>query len=1374
MISDIKEQREQLGVVLEHWREYKDDYERISDWLQQIAILVKNQKIALCGNLKEKEKQVTTMRDLLKQVEEGKSQINKLNESSKILIKSPLETHVNNQLQHLNSRYEVELNITKDVLKKIENNYNQHKEYSENLEKSRVWIDNAKELIRICSEATSMTSKDILQDHLGQIQTLIGKREIGQNLIHTTVNLGEKVVRNTRSDGKEIVNSELKEIQNDWDRIVKKMSSAKVHLETQLLQWADYDSSYHNLQQWITERETKLQQVTEAKITKTGKTGLGALPIGERKATLRETGNIVQDLVSFEPMIQSVTSKAEDLKQAAPASEISSKYENLSKQAQALYDKQKETIESHEEFIEAGTNFVQWIRLARERLGKCSDPTGDKESLGSKLSQIKALQNELPEGQNKLELALEKGDKACNYADEDDKEIIEEEVGLLQDEFDNYCDLLTNTKNLLEVGLVKWTDYEEQYQEALKWLSKKEEKIQSFNNLQNSLEDKRTVLEQFQQHLQTLFDWQSELDRLNMRAQTLLETCSDTRISNAVTQLATKYGTILTLAKEIMRRLELHYQEHQQHTTLCLECQDWLDRTKERLGNCLDIPNTLLEVNNKLQIVKGIRASIEQGQNKLRYILELRERVVINTEKVGAEKIQEETENLKEDMEKLLNTLNDARTKLSARVNQLEEIDKLCKILQELLDDVEHQVKPQEEFLHDLGEKKARLEKLRAALKELKSQDDLVSKLEAKIEENNAIGDNFKQCIERYNNLTTEIDGMTKKLEREVSDHQQYKNMYDEIIEWIKKKQIEVQKCTNLHSELEDIEEKERYMNENVNVLPQGEDLVHKTIELSILILKSTGDEGQDNIKQDIDNLNNIWEGFQILCSETQKALARCKDAWIQFIKIHEKLKSSISSHQVRLSDLSIKETHTHDDLEKAKELLDEINGLKNDLEDLTDACDLVMDQSAIGWVRDKTVELQSTYLVLLTNVQDLISKIEKTLSDHTEFLKAKSILEQWLFDAHSTIQDCVGISDENTLKQRLDKIAKYTAKLPEGQSSLSNLQEAFARAINVVPVDQQESLREDVSTLRNSWDQLNIDLVAIQAQLKVSLNRWIDYNETKYTLMKWLSTKEDILDQKYNTKGEYSEMKTLLERYKNLKMEIIKKQDDIDRFKNEAEELSKWSKSKIIVDEADQIQSVHSNLISKCDRVREGLESEIRDYTVYQQSLQDVEKWLLQTSFKLMNQNSLYISSKEQTEAQIEEQEKSIQEIQNFQANLNDVKSKGQVQISRYVSGTPNIQEVVDKQLDNVQSSYDSLLKTALQIKSRLLESLVKFKEYEATLEDIMKNLGIYETEFSKLQANSANELEEAEEHLKIVRVWHRIHSSKNNRLFCTFSESS
>jgi nesprin-1 len=66
----------------------------------------------------------------------------------------------------------------------------------------------------------------------------------------------------------------------------------------------------------------------------------------------------------------------------------------------------------------------------------------------------------------------------------------------------SYClqfsESLNRIKSLLEVGIVKWTEYEDQYQEASDWLTQTEQVVQTFNKLQDSLEEKKNVLEQFQ------------------------------------------------------------------------------------------------------------------------------------------------------------------------------------------------------------------------------------------------------------------------------------------------------------------------------------------------------------------------------------------------------------------------------------------------------------------------------------------------------------------------------------------------------------------------------------------------------------------------------------------------------------------------------------------------------------------------------------------------------------------------------------------------------------------------------------------------------------------------------------------------------------
>ena len=61
-----------------------------------------------------------------------------------------------------------------------------------------------------------------------------------------------------------------------------------------------------------------------------------------------------------------------------------------------------------------------------------------QDMISGKATILKMLQNEQEEGQEKLNIAFELAEKACSLADDEDKEVIEEEVAFLQEEFDKF------------------------------------------------------------------------------------------------------------------------------------------------------------------------------------------------------------------------------------------------------------------------------------------------------------------------------------------------------------------------------------------------------------------------------------------------------------------------------------------------------------------------------------------------------------------------------------------------------------------------------------------------------------------------------------------------------------------------------------------------------------------------------------------------------------------------------------------------------------------------------------------------------------------------------------------------------------------------
>ena len=73
-------------------------------------------------------------------------------------------------------------------------------------------------------------------------------------------------------------------------------------------------------------------------------------------------------------------------------------------------------------------------------------------------------------------------------------------------------------------------------------------------------------------------------------------------------------------------------------------------------------------------------------------------------------------------------------------------------------------------------------------------------------------------------------------------------------------------------------------------------------------------------------------------------------------------------------------------------------------------------------FVRDHVTIYLHTQLIYLC-IQALLSRTQKKLADHTEFLKAKKEIEDWLARAEGTLQDCSGLADEAVMRENYETI---------------------------------------------------------------------------------------------------------------------------------------------------------------------------------------------------------------------------------------------------------------------------------------------------------------------------------------------------------------
>lgn len=126
----------------------------------------------------------------------------------------------------------------------------------------------------------------------------------------------------------------------------------------------------------------------------------------------------------------------------------------------------------------------------------------------------------------------------------------------------------------------------------------------------------------------------------------------------------------------------------------------------------------------------------------------------MNTEQNGAAKIQEDTENLKSEFDKLLADVEDARQRLAARATALEELNKLHRLITDWIEEVEGKVRPEEVYRNDLSEKRALLEKYRTAQRNIQGHADTIDRLKSRLREDRSIPKGpYETSIGKYEEL---------------------------------------------------------------------------------------------------------------------------------------------------------------------------------------------------------------------------------------------------------------------------------------------------------------------------------------------------------------------------------------------------------------------------------------------------------------------------------------------------------------------------------------------------------------------------------------------------------------------------------------------
>lgn len=462
-----------------------------------------------------------------------------------------------------------------------------------------------------------------------------------------------------------------------------------------------------------------------AKVAEAGGSG-GGEELSEKALGLQRAKALQSEIGAYQAVLESVARKMEDLSSeggARGSTEAARRtYAQLKADVESLVGRQEAAVTQHQAFSQAAMAFQQWLRGQRERLVACSDCFGDRAAVEAKLQKAQALAAELPRGEELARRAAALGEEIGGS--------VQEEAATVKADFAAFAEeAAAAVKNLSRCRQL-WEVYAASRVTFAEAIGVAEEQLRRKPGLRATPQEKRQHLAQCQRQHDDLVAKQGDLDTLQSRVQDLLAINPDSRLSQAATQLATRYQSLVALSNEQLTRQEGVLNDHVAFQAACDDFSGWAAATREDLLSLDRRPKARAEVDRVLPRLAELQREVEAGAERLKVAEDLGERTASSTDPGGCAAMRDALDELRRNFTDIRDQVAKLRLGFDAAAAGLSEFDRNADQLESWLRDSEGRLSNSApEPTDDLPGKKAALERLKMIASEVAAKKAAVERL---------------------------------------------------------------------------------------------------------------------------------------------------------------------------------------------------------------------------------------------------------------------------------------------------------------------------------------------------------------------------------------------------------------------------------------------------------------------------------------------------------------------------------------------------------------------------------------------------------------------------------------------------------------------
>uniref|UniRef100_A0A672NJW8 Nesprin-1-like n=1 Tax=Sinocyclocheilus grahami TaxID=75366 RepID=A0A672NJW8_SINGR len=1314
-----------LEWTVAQWGSFLESKAQLQQWMEMVE---QEAGVALPQQpgLKEKASLLERLRAIQADVEVHSSALTRLNEkATELYEKTGDQAFAEGPKSEFNTQFTNITAVIKEIVK-------EHEQYMESVRELNDWLTSAKEELQRWSDMSGDAAS--VQRKLSKVRGLLDSRKQGHERLTRVQSCGAATRDHTSTVGCEVLEREeagLLSAWEQWERGAKHMCSG---LEGVLAQMASSEQEFNSLaaqlEQDLQEFSGKLQEwrikLEQGEEISSGEEAVQGWQIAK---------DALEALLNIEPMSDNLKCLLNDLcrfsrdlgAQSERVSALIKEYNSLSLQASRECQGKEKLLEQR--FRAAFRDFQQWLVNAKISTAKCFDVPQNLAEASSSLQKIQEFLSDREQGHGKLNTVAASGELLMSIAPKDRVESIRAKSNTAREDWKSLMTNLHQRETALQNLQAQMRDFETSVEPLQDWLNETEEAVQESSSRLHDLTAKKQELHRLQSLLEELASKESQLHRLRVKAQQLWDGHTAGKgFVHRVSQLSAQYLALSNLTKEKASRIDRIVSEHQLFSQGLKELQNWVADTSHMLQTYCTPTADKNVLDSRMIKLEALLTARQEKEIQLKMLVTRGESVQRNTSAEGVPLVRQQIEDLKDSWDGLLSASIQCKSQLEGALSQWTSYQ----------EDV-HQFVSWMEMVE---------ETLNSADKQCSEMRDKTTNLgKAKV-----------LCYCQYfSNCILEVCAVAKA-EELVSAHQEYQRTLHEFKDWLEQQQERLScSYTQLEGDVETLEDTLRKLQELQVHCTEGQALLNTLLVTREQVIPWGVPQLEDRC---LEMVQQEWGSYQVRLGETRSqlnsALAKLRQIEQKFQRLDNWLKGMETKGELRSgrrSDRATKEAQ----LQLLKGWHEEVLAYQEEIEGLSVLAQQVLEETPISSrVSTRATQLTSRYHALLLHLLDTIKQLKEEVSCIEESQSVFSTFSDWLSTAEKNFSivatTTIDVVDRVAMEKKMKKLEALQGDMELGHTFLKTMREKTDRAMTFLEEPEAEQLKEEVDTrlcqLETLIRALRSELSATEKSIQLSK----DFLDKYKTQTQWLTETKSLLASPVEPKAELYQKKAQLAKYKVRKTLLFL--SAVKSVIEKGDALLKTIRDPSISEDISKLKADYQELCNDAKVHVQSLTESVREHEVYNSELQEVEKWLLQMSSRLVTSDSMQSGNLETATQQLARHKAIMEEIAGFEERLTSLKDKGDLLTS---SCTEQVQTKISQQIQahqqGTRDSYSAICSTAQRVYQSLDRELQKHVSHQDTLQQCQTWLSTVKEEI-QLQAQTPYGLQEALKQVKHFRA--------------------